>query len=263
MVFVALLGLTLLTTNAAGRSERYRVNSAAIAVAAVPAWIPGGVRSTGLDRPLALEARSVFDNELPLSAAERALRNPWVRSVVKIERGFPNAIRLDLEMRMPVALLEQGRNRIAVDAECVVLEQNSKLPESSLPLVQASAAPAPAPGVRLDPVRHAAWCEAVDLITTLRAAGDHPALETLRVRSVKVGGAGARKPGSADLTLVTDLAIPIRWGIAPGRDAAAPPDEVRHKLDQLRLAMQRWPGLVGLSTVDLTYPGGVDVQVRR
>jgi cell division septal protein FtsQ len=263
LVLVALVGITLLATRQAGRTSRYRVNAAAVGVSEVPTWLPGGAKETGLDRPLALEARSVFDAQLPVDAAQSALKNPWVKNVVSVERGFPNAIKLNIEMRTPVAFLEQGHERIAVDGEWVVLERSSKIAANSLPLVQGPAASAPAAGKRLDPVRHAAWCEAIDLVTALRAAGDHPALETLRVRAVRVGGAAGRKPGSPDLSLVTDLALPVRWGIAPGRDPAAPADEVRHKLDQLRLALQRWPGLVGLSSVDLSYPGGVDVQVRR
>lgn len=264
LTLAALIGFTILCTRQAAQSSRYRVEAARIAVSGVPDWLPGGAEQTGLEHPLLSGSCSVFDDRLPRLAVQSAESKPWVREVRAVERTFPNALTLEVELRTPIAQVQSGQQSVVLDAEGVVLESSTKLPRGMLPQITANQCTAPAPGSKLNPEKHAAWLEALALLRELRAAGDHPALETLQIREVRVGSPGvARKAGAADLCLVTDKPALIRWGVAPGMDKTAKPTEVMDKLNALRLALTRHEGLVGVQEVDLTYPGGCDIRKPR
>ena len=261
ITLIALMGLTVLLTRRAVDMPRYRVPAATITVASVPSWLSGGAAETGLDRALLSGECSVFDANLPRLAAEAASKKPWVREVRTVQRVFPNAVELEVELRTPVALLTSGNERIMVDAEGFVIERHAKVQAGVLPLVTATAGAAPIAGGRLTLPQHAAWLEAIALLNALRSNGDHPALESLQVKEVRVGVAGTpRKAGDCDLVLITDKPARIVWGIAPGSDPTAGRADTRAKLDALRLALVRFEGLVGVAEVNLSYPGGCDIR---
>ncbi|MSR74566.1 MAG: hypothetical protein EXS14_03720 [Planctomycetes bacterium] len=261
LTLLALVAFTVLLSRRAADAPRYRVSAARFAVASMPSWLPGGAAGAGLDRALLAGECSVFDPDLPRLAVEAAAKKPWVREVRSVQRVFPNGVELQVELRTPVALLVLGKERVAVDCEGVVLERDSRVKSDSLALISAVAAAPPAAGQRLAHPQHAGWLEGLALLNALRGVGDHPALESLRVKEVRVGTPGkARKPGDSDIVIVSDKPARIRWGIAPGADPTAERDETRKKLDALRLAMLRYEGLVGVEEVDLSYPGGSDVR---
>lgn len=47
--------------------------------------------------------------------------SPWVLDVRRVERLFPNRVRVDLDLRTPIASLDDGTRRYVVDADCRVL----------------------------------------------------------------------------------------------------------------------------------------------
>ena len=179
-------------------------------------------------------------------------QRPWVKGVPEVNKFFPNAVKLRVELRSPVAWRMSPDGDILLDEEGVFLRPLGL--EPSLPeVVVSSGEPSQIPAEG-SPFVAGPEQEAAALLKALQPFGDHPALETLRVARVVVGdGRGARRVGDSDLFLEFERGLRVRWGRAPGSPLAPVEPPVEQKLDNLASVMAEFPGLLGVSVVDLRF----------
>lgn len=117
------------------KNESFQVDPGRIELTAQPRWakaeLAGRVKAD-IEKDLRGElarmaATDAFDATLPESLADALSHSPWVRSVVRVERRFPQeagaASRLHplIEVRTPALMVECAERVVLVDGEGVVL----------------------------------------------------------------------------------------------------------------------------------------------
>lgn len=207
---------------------------------------------------------SILDPRLPAIVTANLERNPWVRCVKEVDRRFPNGLRIDVEMRRPLAVYHVSTERLAVDADGVVIESFTQLAPPRLPWIKVPGrVPALVPRTGGAFASNSAVREAVDVLAEFARVGDHPAVESLRIDEVLVGVKGRdREPGDPDVRLVLDSGVQIHWGRSPRSTLAVMENDARTKLDLLARVLRTYPGLLNVAAVDLRF-GRPEVTPRR
>lgn len=116
-------------------APRFQVDPGRIELAAEPTWakpelaarIKHDIEVNLRESVSRMPSTDAFDSELPQALAEQLQQSPWVHSVIRIERRFPDGPEGSscyvpvLEVRRPAVLVEQGDRLVAVDGQGVVL----------------------------------------------------------------------------------------------------------------------------------------------
>jgi hypothetical protein len=240
-------------------SPRYAVSVSCADIANLPEALETRAWAILGDAPMLDRPRSILDPDLPEVAARALEMRPWVKRVLEARRSFPARLELKLEVRRPLAVVCAGSERLAVDDEGVVLERATDFGPPLHPEIRIAGArisrvpydgePFGQPGGQKG---HDAVLEALALLRDLRAEGNHPALESVRVIEVQVGDPDRpRRSGDSDLLLRLDSGVQLLWG----RSSIAPLARIEPspcgKLENLLLAMRTFPGLLGVIFVDL------------
>jgi cell division septal protein FtsQ len=237
------------------RGPRYEARTTGTVVSGLPAALAASGAASALPGvSLLASSRSIFDDAAPAEIAEAFSGLPWVRRVRSVRRRFPPSFEVALEVRSPIAILCVGAERLALDAEGVVVERDSEL---GPPLVLEIRTP----GQRIDRVPRvgrAVWQEAVlealAVVKDLAAHRSHLAIESLQPAEVSVGdSAHPRKAGAGDIRVRLADGVWLRWGRSTLSPLAALELPVERKLDHLAAVARRFPGLVGIREVDLRF----------
>jgi hypothetical protein len=194
---------------------------------------------------------SIFDPRLTRDVAEAYLASPWVKTVRRVEKRFPNHIEVELELREPAAFVRLPYECYAIDSTGIRLPldyQRWDHERRPLPLVFGVKSDPPEPG-QCWPDRRAAAAVAV-----LRALAAEPAL-LREIHFVDVANLdGEIDPLRSEVLLFTRHRVRIAWGRPPDTTKFGEPP-VREKLARLR----RWlahplarPG--GGASIDLRFP---------
>lgn len=250
-LILGLFGTELLKSRLA-QSGRYRLGPVVVDLGRLPPPLQGREAEILGSAPLVVRPASLFDPTLPDSVVRRLEARPWVRRVLSMRRRLPAGLHVHLEVRRPLAVVCAGGERLAVDAEAVVLEADTPLGPPAYPEIHTPGAPL----VRVPhdgrPFWQPAVLEAVALLEELAAYGDHPALTSVVVQAVRVGKADrSRHPGASDLTLVLRGGTLVDWGRSPRAPLARVETPARRKLDNLALVLRKHPALLGIERVDL------------
>ncbi len=205
-----------------------------------PDWIHSDICAEVLRDPTLDGRLSILDDGLAERIARAFARHPWVAKVVRVEPLYPSAVRVELEYRRPVCMVEVPGGLLPVDANAVLLPEGdfSPVEKTRYPLLTGVAQmPIEPPGSR--------WPDAKIIGGAEIAAAIGPAWETMRLHQIvplasdpaaaAVGGGASRRNGivggdssrrsasfrSAEpfFELVTGSGTQILWGYAPGAGA--------------------------------------------
>ena len=263
VLFIVIAGLLLfllvdIAKERVAASLRFQVSADRVTVQGEPGPLGGDFSRLIRDSVILDRTRSIFDPELPAVVRANLERHSWVRRVKEVDRRFPNALAVSIELRRPLGVVRVAAvasERIAVDGEGVVVEEDTKLGPPEIPWITtpgAELAYVPTPGNRF-----AAGCavqEAIGVLEELRRVGGHPALDNLRVDEVRVGWRGKeRKAGDSDIRLVFDTGVEVLWGRSPRSAAGVTEIPAEIKLDHLSRVQRQYPGLVSVKLVDLRF----------
>ncbi|WP_157605948.1 cell division protein FtsQ/DivIB [Schlesneria paludicola] len=157
---------------------------------------------------------SILDERLAADVAEAFRQHPWVARVVSVRKSFPAAIRVELEYRRPVAMVQVPGGRIPIDLSGVVLPTAdfSANDLASFPLIQNIA---PSPSLRPGSVwKDPALQSAAKLANLLRDKWQPLKLEAIFVPREDPSS----DPKDVSLVLIGQGSSRILWGRAPGSD---------------------------------------------
>ncbi len=224
---VAFGGFTLLDTarTQVRQQERFRVSVRDIEATPLPVWIRtdllAQVQRLG-DLP---DTLNTLEPDLAGQIRDAFSLHPWVREVVEVRITHPATIRVKLEYREPIAVVQTGRSIEAVDRDGVLLPV-AELPEPQLYLTVTGIHSTPTGPVGTkwhDP----ALAAAVSVVESLT-----PHHRALGLTSVDVSGFRDSKPASGSVSLLTEQGTRVKWGRPPNVDY---PGEVpvEDKIDRL------------------------------
>jgi hypothetical protein len=245
LIVAGLCGIYLARRHVAQMS-RFRVYPARFRAQA-PSWCVDDLSTVAFRH----ESYSIFDPRLTRDVAEAYLASPWVKGVRRVEKRFPNELKVELELREPAAFVRLPEGCYAVDADGVYLPldyQRWDHERRRLPLVFGVKAQPPEPGTRW-PDRRA--CVAVDVLNAL--AAEPTILE--QIHFVDVANLdGEIDPLRSEVLLFTRRRVRIAWGRAPDTTKFGEPP-VAQKLARLRRWLAQPLALSGGgSYIDLRFP---------
>lgn len=191
----------------------YRFPASEIRITPPPRPVPSNlveraVGTAGLGRELVVTDRTLLPR-----LAEAFAQEPWVKGVVRLRKGLPAHVEVELEYRTPVAMIDVKQGVYPVDVEGVLLppEDFSPVESRQYPLVTGvRTVPAGPPGTP--------WEDATVLGAAKIAAALGPHWEQLGVTSIQAPAMTASAPKLDDLTyeLHTLSGSKIVWGRPPG-----------------------------------------------
>ena len=102
-------------------SESYWLTPNHVEITALPRWIHTDIRAevfrdASLDGPL-----SILDDDLVSRIAQAFSLHPWVAKVRRVTKHHPALVRVELEYRRPVCMVQVAGGLLPVDTEGVVL----------------------------------------------------------------------------------------------------------------------------------------------
>ena len=209
-----------------------------------PAWLPPKEVAEIRMRAAAGGKVPIRQEGLPEFVAGRLESDPRIARVLGARRVHPDAVEVMVELRHPVALVETGSVLAAVDREGRrVPGDYTKRP---LPRIRGGGGSLPAEGESFGQAIVDGASVAAALPGELTSS---LGLAVLDVSGVSKGGGVVLRrktgPGVAPLS--------VEWGRAPAAEDAALDPPAAAKVDRLRLAATRFPGLKGLKSVRLGF----------
>ncbi|NUQ62060.1 MAG: hypothetical protein HUU20_06210 [Pirellulales bacterium] len=220
-------------------SEQYYLTLERVEITPPPPWIHTDIRAevfrdASLDGPL-----SILDSDLVARIADAFSLHPWVAKIRRVSKHHPARVRVELNYRRPVCMVQVPGGLHAVDSEGVVLpgDDFSPIEASRYPrLVGVTTEPLGPVGTRWgDPV-------VVGAAQVTAAFGDD--WHALGLDRIVASGAA---PGHADrytYDLFTRGGARIRWGRAPD-DPMAGETPAAEKIARLKRHAREHGGLDG------------------
>jgi len=230
----------------AGRMRHFRVYPSRIRAQAPP-WCADDLAKVKFPR----ESYSIFEPGLTREVAEAYLASPWVAVVERVEKRFPNELRVELVLRQPAAFVRLPSACHAIDPQGVLLPLDYQRWDHALrpiPLIFGVTSQPPRPGERWADRRVGA------ATAVLRALATEPAV-LREVQIVDVANLdGEIDPLRSEILLFTRRRVRIAWGRPPDTTRFGEPP-VAQKLEQLRGCLARPLALSDAAHIDLRFPG--------
>lgn len=219
----------------------------------VPSWVTPTILSQLKEIPDFPRTFSILEPDVARKLAQAYANNPWVKRVLAVEKKYPQAIRISLEVRRPVAAVRFKGSYYLADAEAVRLPLSfSSWPQEKLklPFVADAFSPPPAPGgVWQDAAAKAGLAVASILFEANQQV--RRSITTIDVSNLD----GRRSARESEIVLLTENRVPIYWGRSPlGSYTKELP--VAQKLSNLNVAYRQTNGLRAASIhyVDIRFP---------
>ena len=177
----------------------------------------------------------------------------WIRKVVALEKVYPDRLRVSLDLREPVALLEgAGGDLHFVDGQGVVVAPVEEAPEivrrRRPPLIDR-----PGRALALGPGK---CIEDGVLLDGLAVVNDlQPHLADLQARGVEIALVDLtpmvrRAAGDlSEVNLYTSAGVRIEWGRAPSSGLAELEPDPAAKVANILWAVAKYPGLRGVEAI--------------
>lgn len=193
---------------------------------------------------------STLDDETVGRVAAALRANPWIRRVEKVERVYPDKIRVRYEFREPLLAVQTPHGYVFLDQEQIRLPGVYASPaRADQIVVKGVRSPAPAEGTEwVDPFIRASL-ELADLYRR------DPLLGALGIRMID-----ASNPVGT-LVLQTAGGCSIHWGRAAAMAGSREIPE-RKKLDNLKRVLAYYPKLDGLEAVRVYVEEAPTVTLR-
>jgi hypothetical protein len=254
LVAAFLAGWYLVWRQVGGRvltSREYLLGPQGVEITPPPSWIRTDVRgevfrNASLDGPL-----SIMDDSLTERIAAAFSLHPWIAKVQRVTKYHPAHVRVEVEYRRPVLMVEVAGGVLPVDARGVLLPSGdfSPVERSRFPrLVGVNTSPMGTAGERWGDARVVG---AAEIAALLRPAWDELKLDAI-VPSASPSGAG----DDFVYSLYTRGRTQIIWGRAPGVPAAGESSaaEKAAKLKEYATAHGTLDGRNGPQQLDIRSP---------
>lgn len=190
-----------------------------------PPWIRSDVRGQALRTGRLDTPQSLLAPDLTERAYQAFSVHPWIEKVLRVSKGHPAWLRVEVRYRRPVAMVQVDGNLLPVAADAVLLphEDFSPVDSRGYPRIEGiENLPASSPG--------AAWGDArvLGAAQIAAAVGDRwKALNLERIRPSR-----SHEPSSQTFEVLTPAETQILWGRPPALASAGEPSVAR-KLELL------------------------------
>jgi hypothetical protein len=233
-----------------GQMPRYRVYPSRFKAKA-PEWCAKELAAVEFPH----DSYSIFDPALTREVAEAYAKCPWVGNVVRVEKRFPNELRVELELRRPAAFVRLPDAFHAIDAHAILLPLGYHRWDHAnkpLPTVFGVKSDPPPAGTRW------ADCRVVAAASVLSTLAKDPAV-VKHVHIIDVANLGGDiDPLRSEILLFTRQQVRINWGRPPDtRKFGEPP--AHEKLARLRRFLSQ--PLSRTASIDLRFPD--DTELAR
>lgn len=216
-----------------GAMRRFRVYPARFRAKA-PEWCAADLAAVTFPR----ESYSILDPALTREVAEAYLASPWVANVAKVEKRFPNELRVQLELRRPSAFVRLPQDCFAIDTHAVYLPLDYRRWDHAgepLPLIYGIDSDPPTPGSRWADRRARAAVSVLEALAT-----DATVLREIHIINV-ANLDGDIDPLRSEVLLFTRRRVAVDWGRPPDtRKFGEPP--AHEKIAHLRRELAGSPG---------------------
>jgi len=193
--------------------ERFQVSPATLTFTAVPSWVTPEIQQQIAHIPDLPERFSILERGLAIRVAEAYQRNPWVAEVERVERRFPNRLKVRLLLRRPTGAVRYRGSYYLVDSQAVRLPLRFRSwpqPGYRLPIVAGAHTEPPPSGAVWEDEAVRAGCAVAQLLER------HGFDRRLAVTAVDAGNVGGRlRRGEPDIVLHTASRTRIFWGRSP------------------------------------------------
>lgn len=250
--------------------DSYLVTPEKIEISRQPDWICSDVKTDVAKAALA-QPQDLRDRDLTVRMAREFTLNPWVASVRRVSKAYPEGVTVDLQYRKPVAIVqvlsaEGTPSVLLVDANGVLLptKECPKEKVMALPRIYVGDTwPSGAAGSPWGDKRvHAGTTIAAELSEHWKKLG----LRRIQLAEDDTGGVAFDEPS---FELITQKGVRVLWGHRPGAEVGREPAsavKIRRLLDFVEKQGPLDPpedngaGMVSPPRiVDLRNPGGVKV----
>jgi hypothetical protein len=199
-------------------SEQYWVTQEQVEITPPAEWIHDDVRAkafqdASLDGPL-----SLMDEDLVPRVADAFSMHPWVARVRRVTKHYPARVRVELDYRRPVLMVQVPGGLFPVDVEGVLLPTGDNFTPLEAQrdyarLVGIDTVPMAPVGMRWGDAR---VLESAEIAATFGAAWQKLNLDRIVPSTMVEVGVG----GDYTYELLTKGGTRIRWGRAPGAELA-------------------------------------------
>jgi len=192
----------------------YQLRTADIVVADLPRWVPRKLVAEVVERGQLGTQRSLLEPNLLPEIARAFEQHPWVEKVIRISKGVPARITVEVQFRKPVAMVELPTGVLPIDSQGVLLPPSDFTPEDArrYPLIlNVSSSPRGGPG-------HP-WGDPQVAGAAKLAGALLPHWNEFQLEAVLLPGATASvdaKLWEGNFQVVTRGGSRILWGRAPG-----------------------------------------------
>jgi hypothetical protein len=216
-----------------------------------PAWAdPALVESICLSSGIRCDD-TLLDEKLTEIWAGNLALNPWVKRVMRVQKGYSGQVEVECELRQPIASVEEaGDATYFIDAEGVVLPGATV--HCHVVKIAGIRGEIPPPGQTITGADAAAGLEVLTKI--LQMDQQLPASDRLwkELAELSVNNYEGRvSQRDSHLMIYTQKATEIRWGAAIGRSVPYHEADVKYKLATLYRTYQKYGSLDRLLYVEL------------
>ncbi len=239
-------------------SSRFQVDPACVLEERSPSWLP---ESIGHEIRVALQAAppvSLFAPDFGgrLRDAVKSA-TPWIGTVERVERIFPNRARVDLTLRRPVVAIEHEGHRYLLDGSGRVLHREPRSQPTSFrfPVY-------PVFGVRAGAPTVGAVSDDREVLAAVRVAEELRALPSAHrdlVRQIEPVALEVRRSirgsvaAAGEVHIRTASGVLVEWGRARSGALGLADVPVDRKIEHLARIMKVYPRLAGLEEARLNF----------
>lgn len=192
--------------------ERYQVYRDTLLPETFPSWVTPEIKAELMVLPGVPEKFSILDPGICQTVAQAYHQNPWVGEVLRVEKRFPNRVRVELKLRRPIVGVKVGKFYYLTDSEGYRLSAplaTWPVPGVVIPLVIA-------PDVKITPERGRPWYDygvlsGVAVQTYLERTPLQTRITVIDLKNL----AGKRDPRESEILLWTEQNTCIYWGRSP------------------------------------------------
>lgn len=219
----------------------YRLPAKRIEITQPPHWVPQNLVEQVVERAGLPEELRLLDEDLARDVAQAFALYPWVEEVVSVQKAFPAAVRVQINYRKPVAMVQVKLGLYPVDGRGVLLPPQDFSPADArqYPLILAVVSTPQGPA-------GSGWGDPVVVDAAQLAAELAPVWKKLKLAAIVCPRPGRPAGSTADegYLLTTSGGSQIVWGRGP---ASNDPGELstEQKIGRLTEYASKFGGLDG------------------
>ena len=234
----------------------HQINLAPLEVIHKPDWCSEPYFSEAIHASMQMTGKvSLFDKGVVNQLLNKYQKNGWVSKVKSIEKQFPNKIKMQLELRRPVAVVEMKKwsNR---SSYYLVDQDNVRLPGEYYTIPSIPITLPVIVGVRSSPpLAGEKWLDkglsdALDVAGVLKKYQVYPKLDVAGIDISNIDGKVNKK--SSEIVIVTKKNVQIEWG-RPIKTNKLFEISAEEKIKNLYRVLEISPQLHGIKYVKIQF----------